>query len=561
MASTADEQPLWDRHADIVWTRHIPSGGKEVLDDGTAFRANLESLALKTPIPSQRSQAPNDEVSLTQTEMANGSLAIPSHKVPEKRSQNANSRYFQLPDRVRFEIMRHVLANHSPDNKPIRMNNPVFLWEAWPVNRHRKPKVWSTDYFDSLESVLSSLDSYTSVCAAMRADILAALFLIRRFHVVYSPFVGRESQPAAKKYMDQYGPLMASITLEVDFTKLGGGRSPDAASLNPTSALKQIIKLVEGFVQSQLSRKTSIQDLRVLVRRHYGTRPALDDMATQHGTQARNNQPHKPTTIPSQGPTAAAAAASLRKQHPPSYSLGNKETLTPFPLRYLETTTKLADTSTPHTPNPHITQTLDPLKSLGPLVARLTLTGAPEDFAAQLIASLWGNSKALLRSDTGELAEHVVWRVPGREYPLFPGSWAGTGSQFGTGALEGVGDSGGVGCGPFDEKGGEEWEGEYGCRLLVDGGEGGVNRKKGMSRGVRGVLALPLRSGAEAKAGGFVAGEGIEKEHEGKEKKKGDEDLEEAEEAEEAGSGVSKLAQGLFRRIAGGRKRGLFGQY
>lgn len=314
IASTAEEQSLWDQHADIVWTRHIPSGGTKALEDGTTFRANLESLAPRAPIPSSGSQGPNDEVSLAHTETTSDSLPKPYHKAIDKGVHNANNRYFQLPDPVRFEIMRHVLASHNRQNKPIRMNNPVFLWEAWPVNRHRKPKVWSTDYFDSLESVLSSLDSYTSVCGAMRADILAALFLVRRFHVVYSPFVGKESQPAATKYMDRYGPLMASITLEVDFTKLGGGRNPDAASLNPTAALKRTTKLVEGFVQSQLPRRTPIQDLRVLVRRYHGVRPA-PEMPTQNGTQARNNQPHKPTTPP-QSP--AAAAASSRKQPPPS---------------------------------------------------------------------------------------------------------------------------------------------------------------------------------------------------------------------------------------------------
>ena len=285
------------------------------MDDDTAFRANLGSLVPRTSIPSPGSQGQSEEVSLAHTEMSSDSLAKPSRKA---RIDNANSRYFQLPDPVRFGIMRHVLASHNPDNKPIRMNNPVFLWEAWPVNRHRKPKVWSTDYFDSLENVLSSLDPYTSVCTAMRADILATLFLIRRFHVVYSPFVGRQSQPAATKYMDRYGPLMASITLEVDFTKLGGGLNPNATSLSPTAALKRTTKLVEGFVQSQLPRETSIQDLRVLVRRYRGVRPA-PGMPTQDNTQAGNNQPHKPTTPPQN--LAATAAESPRKQQPPFHLL------------------------------------------------------------------------------------------------------------------------------------------------------------------------------------------------------------------------------------------------
>jgi hypothetical protein len=318
------------------------------LDDDTVFRANLESLGPSALIPSSAFQGPSDEVSLAHTDTTSDSLPQRSHKA---RIHNANNRYFQLPDPVRLEIMRHILASHNPENKPIRMNNPVFLWEAWPVNRHRKPNVWSADYFDSLESVLSSLDSYTSVCAAMRADILAALFLVRRFHVVYSPFMGRESQPAATKYMDRYGPLMAAITLELDFTKLGGGRNPDAASLNPTAAVTQTKKLVEGFVQSQLPRKAPIQDFRVLIRRYHGVRPAPGDMPTQDGTQTRNNQPHKPTTPP-QIP-AAAAEASPRKQQPPPRPLlqeQSNQTLTPLPTQKQERKNPHQHTPQPPTP-------------------------------------------------------------------------------------------------------------------------------------------------------------------------------------------------------------------
>jgi hypothetical protein len=64
-------------------------------------------------------------------------------------------------------------------------------WDVWPVNRLAKPQEWSTDYFDSPESVLSSLGNYTSICSAMHADVPATVVLTRRLHVVYALGVTR----------------------------------------------------------------------------------------------------------------------------------------------------------------------------------------------------------------------------------------------------------------------------------------------------------------------------------------------------------------------------------
>jgi hypothetical protein len=69
------------------------------------------------------------------------------------------------------------------------------------------------------------------------------------------------------------------------------------------------------------------------------------------------------------------------------------------------------------------------------------------------------------------------------EYPVFPWVWggvgagAGTGFRFGEGVVGG-GDGGGVGCEGFGEEG-MEWEGEYGCRLLVGGGKAGQGVRVG----------------------------------------------------------------------------------
>ncbi|KAK4032063.1 hypothetical protein C8A01DRAFT_20822, partial [Parachaetomium inaequale] len=275
-----DGQPPWDRSIELFWTRYIPALRKLDRKDEEAFRENVERLGqgIATASPSSTIRHSGSERTAPGTLFPSREKkfnASPSDALRQRKSQDANCRYLQLPDTIRFKTMKYLLASHNPHDKPIRMNNPIYLWEAWPVNRLRTLKVWSTDYFDSLQNVLSSIDNYTSVCSTMRADVLVTLFLTRRFHVIYAPYVGTETQPAATHYMDRYGPLMASITLEVDFTKLAGSWKPEAVHLNALSGLKGVKSLLETFVQRQLTRRnTTIQDLRVLVRRYHGFRPA-----------------------------------------------------------------------------------------------------------------------------------------------------------------------------------------------------------------------------------------------------------------------------------------------
>lgn len=377
------------------------------------------------------------------------------------------SPYFQLPDAVRFKIMKYLLATHHHHDKPIRMNHPVFLCEVWPISRFGKRDVESASYFDSLQSVLSSVERYTSVCPAMRADVLATLFLTRRFHVVYSPHVRTETQPAATHYMDRYGPLMASITLEVDFTKLAGGWRPECVHFDALWGLKSVKARLEDFVQHQLTRhNTTIRDLRVLVRRYHGFRPTIP-LESLRPNQKENHHHHRrhqtPTTSASPSPSPSPSPPSTTIQPPspptPPSTPPSTSTSTPTPQK-----------PTPYTSTAHIAHTLAPLKSLGPLVSTLTLTGIPQSFAAELISALAGRplssissrSSRSSRSSVGAVGSvssvslmaaggdrrgrednqrlrHVCYRVAAVEYPLLEGQRAVVSLRAGGGAVVGRG--------------------------------------------------------------------------------------------------------------------------
>ena len=194
---------------------------------------------------------------------------------------------------MRFKITKYVLSEHfsiDPDQqKAIRLNSVAYLEPIWPVHGSKcGQKFWTTEYFDSLQSVLAPLCKYMSTCYDMRVDFLSALFLTRRFHVVFSPFVTEKTQPAATLFLDQYGPLMKWITLEVDYSKLAGHWHRSALFMNQGRCLARVAELVDRFAERQATRYegVNIQSFALLVRRYYGYRVGITrkrDAATEKG--------------------------------------------------------------------------------------------------------------------------------------------------------------------------------------------------------------------------------------------------------------------------------------
>jgi hypothetical protein len=181
----------------VVWKRYpYRSAGEEVRIDGLSFAENRRRLVSE----SQMLASNND----------------------------THSRFFRLPDAVRFRIWKEVLRDHD-SGKSVRLNNPGFLAAVWPVeriggNRCQQPGTnWDNSgisraqkeenradrgqpagYFDSLATVLDSVQPYMATSFGARIDVLATLMLTRRFHVVYSPFVSAQLQPAATLWLDKY---------------------------------------------------------------------------------------------------------------------------------------------------------------------------------------------------------------------------------------------------------------------------------------------------------------------------------------------------------------------
>ncbi|KAH8906348.1 hypothetical protein BR93DRAFT_969550 [Coniochaeta sp. PMI_546] len=252
--------PAWDRRVDVSWSRDQEitwSGAREL----NAFRVSLAQFhreAKHTP---------------TKNDLVNPLL--------------------QLPDRVRYMICKYLVPDH-PDQKPIKLNNGMWLYEP----------VWPAVYFDNLADVLRSVSDYTSVCWAMRADVLTTILNTRRFHVVLSPFSGALLDPLANLWFGKYAGYIQHVTIELDCTKLGFGAEPAAVNLRPlvikltprieTYAVAQKMRGIQqqlllhgdgdGFFGEVEKKKaaprggrgglSTVHSLTVAARRYFGERPA-----------------------------------------------------------------------------------------------------------------------------------------------------------------------------------------------------------------------------------------------------------------------------------------------
>ncbi|KAK3385404.1 hypothetical protein B0H63DRAFT_182422 [Podospora didyma] len=398
-SSAPDDLPPWDRTVDVFWNRRDFTLDNKEWDDELAFQENSARLADQSSIPKCGSAAPAD--------------------APGQRgniSRKDNGPYFRLPDRVRFMIAKYVVESHD-NGKAVRMNTPRMFDPIWPVNNLPPgDRYWSTDYFDSLKKALVLLRGYTSVCFAMRIDMLTTLFLTRRFHVIYSPLVTETTQPAAVLYMDRFGPYMKWITLEIDLSKFGGHWHPFAAQMDMSKSLVRVYKLVESFAERQLTRRggVTIQSLAILVRRYYGLRPPVEEnsKSTERGKGEKESR---------QG--------------------GEKGD------------TKRDDkvSQIPYCDDSHLS-VLDALKRLEGLVDNMCMVGTSKAYATQFVLAMWGNDRPLTPRD---IAKCCHYRCPSSAYPFMPGQ---------SSALDYGPAHGGVKITRHLEDP-REWRGLYGCRL------------------------------------------------------------------------------------------------
>ena len=219
------EVPPWDRTVDIVfhqYPRHI--GGP---DKAIEFRKSTN-------------------------------LFLREHKrLPVKTRHD----YFSLPAEVRFLIWQYVIG-HDPAKKPV-----LLTATKWAKG------VWRRNEFTSLFDSSASLQPYFEVNFEFRSDALISFLMVRRFHVIYNPYIGPRLSPLSTKWLQKYGPYIQNLTVEIDMTRHGFGAGVSDHLMRPgTGNLNELLK---DFAHIQEKRRgiSTMSSFILLCRRYYGVRP------------------------------------------------------------------------------------------------------------------------------------------------------------------------------------------------------------------------------------------------------------------------------------------------
>lgn len=179
--------------------------------------------------------------------------------------------YFDLPNKIRFEVMRHLVAD-TDTGKPILLNSKRQASPAWPA-----------DAFVSLGSVLKPLEATMWACPRLRSEVMVVLLLTRKFHVVFSPWVKECTQPLPTTWLFRYLHLMQDVSLEIDMTKLGFGLSWESTAMD--ASLKNISGLIRKFTSEMLTRNSanSMGRLTIHCRRYFGYRQGPNTVQGRQG--------------------------------------------------------------------------------------------------------------------------------------------------------------------------------------------------------------------------------------------------------------------------------------
>jgi hypothetical protein len=231
-----DPLPAFDRTVDLTWYR--------------AAKEHREAIICSIPRPSSRFEK---TLILFVAQFIKG-------RPFKKYDGEKRFRYFDLPSKIRFEIIRYLIAD-TDNARPILLNSQRQASPAWPA-----------DAFVSLGSVFKPLQATLWACPRLRAEVMVVLLLTRKFHVIFSPYVRECTQPLPTTWLFRYLHMMQDVSLEIDMTKLGFGYGWDSASMEANT--KNVCELVHKFTAKMLTRTlaNSMGCLTIHCRRYFGYR-------------------------------------------------------------------------------------------------------------------------------------------------------------------------------------------------------------------------------------------------------------------------------------------------
>jgi hypothetical protein len=165
-----------------------------------------------------------------------------------------------LPVNVRFRIYQFVTASVRAKNKMVVLSPNRTIDGFWPKKHFMEP-----------QTVFKIIGGLSLSCVQLRHEIMTYYCSQFHFHVTYNCFCTPLSAPIILKWLPLFANRMQFLTVEVDFTRLGGCYKNDKFALK--HGVKEMQWFMKNLVKALSDRSGSIRSLHIMCRRYKGFRP------------------------------------------------------------------------------------------------------------------------------------------------------------------------------------------------------------------------------------------------------------------------------------------------
>lgn len=165
-----------------------------------------------------------------------------------------------FPLNVRFRIYEFMTESVRAKNKKIVLSPGRTVDGFWPKK-----------YFLEPEAVFNIIGGLSLTCFQLRHEVLTYYCSQFHFHITFNYFCSPIAAPLIHKWLPLFGNKIQYLTVEVDFTRLGGCYKNEKFALK--TGQREILWFMRMLVLALNDRDGTIRSLHIMCRRYKGFRP------------------------------------------------------------------------------------------------------------------------------------------------------------------------------------------------------------------------------------------------------------------------------------------------
>ena len=192
-----------------------------------------------------------------------------------------------FPVKVRFRIYQYITISILSEDKKVVLSPGRTVNGFWPKN-----------YFIEPEAVFDIIGSLSLTCFQLRHEVLTYYCSQFHFHITYNYFCTPIAAPLVHKWLPLFANKMQYLTVEVDFTLMGGSYENEKCSL--TDGQREILWFIRKLVLALRDRSGTIRSLHVICRRYKGFRSPSQQKIPEKAIQEKKIQEKKDRAIKDQ---------------------------------------------------------------------------------------------------------------------------------------------------------------------------------------------------------------------------------------------------------------------